>query len=157
MATTHPLISPLTLEAASTIVDTALAAGRQRNCQPLTVVVLDAGGHVIVAKREDGSGILRFDIAFGKAWGALGMGRDSRDLGKAATQSPVFASAVSNASGGRYVPVAGGVLLIEAGGTVIGAVGISGDASDVDEACAIEGIKAAGLVSIPESAAPPAG
>ncbi len=136
----------LTLAQASSIVDAALAQGRKDGLAPLTVAVLDAGGHLVAFKREDRSGILRFDIAFGKAWGALGMGFGSREWVGRVAASPAFFTAVAAASGGRVVPSPGGVL-IEAGGEVIGAVGISGDASDKDEACAVAGIAAAGLAA----------
>lgn len=134
----------ITLEIAATIVDAALDAGRTDGLMPLSVAVLDAGGHLVAFKREDGAGILRFDIAFGKAWGALGMGFGSRELANRASANPMFMAALSAASGGRLVPVPGGVLVVS-DGAVIGAVGISGDLSDKDEACAMAGIAAAGL------------
>src|SRR5512138_2230179 len=130
----------LTLAQASTIVDSALNKGRETKCAPLTVAVLDAGGHLVAFKREDRSGILRFDIAFGKAWGALGMGFGSRELADRSQKMPVFYGALAAASGGRIVPVPGGVLVKDAAGETIGAVGISGDTSDRDEACAVAGI-----------------
>jgi len=136
---------PLTLAQASTIVDTALKKGRETNCAPLTVAVLDAGGHLVAFKREDRSGILRFDIAFGKAWGALGMGFGSRTLFERSNNTPIFFTALAAASGGRLVPNPGGVLIKDAGGDILGAVGISGDTSDKDEVCAIAGVEAAGL------------
>lgn len=135
----------LSLTQASTIIDAALAAGRAKNFMPLTVVVLDNGGHLIALKREDGSGILRTDVAIGKAWGALGLGLSSRAIGANNTDRPAFLNALAAASDGRCVPVAGGVLIADTDGAVIGAVGISGDNSDNDEHCALEGIKAAGL------------
>ena len=104
-------IMSVTLAQASTIVDVALKKGRETNCAPLTVAVLDAGGHLVAFKREDRSGILRFDIAFGKAWGALGMGFGSRELAERATKNPVFISVLTTISGGRLVPVPGGVLI----------------------------------------------
>jgi uncharacterized protein GlcG (DUF336 family) len=140
---------PLTLTQASAIVDIALKKGRETNCAPLTVAVLDAGGHLVAFKREDRSGILRFDIAFGKAWGALGMGFGSRTLFERAANTPQFFNALAVASAGRVVPNPGGVLIMDAGGDVIGAVGISGDTSDKDEACALAGIEAAGLKADP--------
>src|SRR3954464_3146922 len=126
----------VTLAQASIIVDTALQKGRETNCAPLTVAVLDAGGHLVAFKRQDRSGILRFDIAFGKAWGALGMGFGSRELFNRTQANPTFMAALSSVSGGRLVPVPSGVLILQAG-EVIGAVGISGDNSDNDEACAL--------------------
>ncbi|MCP5149872.1 MAG: heme-binding protein [Chromatiales bacterium] len=138
-------MSELTLEAARTIVDVALATGREMALEPLAVAVLDAGGHLKCFAREDGTGILRFDIAFGKAWGALGMGFGSRTLANRAKDSAQFFTALAAASGGRLVPAPGGVLIRDGAGRVIGAVGISGDRSDKDEACAVAGIEAAGL------------
>jgi uncharacterized protein GlcG (DUF336 family) len=139
----------ITLAQASTIVDVALKKGRDTNCVPLSVVVLDAGGHLVAFKREDRSGILRFDIAFGKAWGALGMGFGSRTLAERAAATPQFFTMLAAASGGRMVTNPGGVLIKDAGGDIIGAVGISGDTADKDEACAIAGIAAAGLKADP--------
>ena len=138
----------MTLDTAATIVDAALQAGRARNFMPLSVAVLDAGGHLVAFKREDKSGILRFDIAFGKAWGALGMGFGSRELFNRTASNPTFMAALSTVSGGRVVPVPSGVLVLS-DGEVIGAVGISGDNSDNDEACALAGIAAAGLEAKP--------
>ena len=135
----------VTLAQASTIVDVALKKGRETNCAPLTVAVLDAGGHLVAFKREDRSGILRFDIAYGKAWGALGMGFGSRELAERAAKNPVFIGALTTIAQGRLVPGPGGVLIKDADGTVQGAVGISGDTSDKDEVCAVAGIEAAGL------------
>jgi uncharacterized protein GlcG (DUF336 family) len=140
---------PLTLAQASTIVDVALKTGRDAKFAPLTVAVLDAGGHLVAFKREDKSGILRFDIAFGKAWGALGMGFGSRTLAGRAPKQPAFFTALASVSGGRLVPGAGGVLIRDSAGDVIGAVGISGDTSDNDEKCAIAGVEAAGLKADP--------
>ena len=135
----------LSLDHASTIVDAALRHGRAAAFAPLSVAVLDPGGHLIAFKREDRSGILRFDIAFGKAWGALGMGFGSRELAARATAAPAFINSIALASGGRLVPVPSGVLVLDADGEVIGAVGISGDTSDNDELCAVAGIEAAGF------------
>jgi uncharacterized protein GlcG (DUF336 family) len=142
-------MSSLTLAQASTIVDIALKTGRDANFQPLTVAVLDAGGHLVAFKREDKSGLLRFDIAFGKAWGALGMGFGGRTLAGRAPKSQLFFTTLAAASHGRFVPVIGGVLIRDAAGDVIGAVGISGDVSENDEKCGIAGVEAAGLKADP--------
>lgn len=143
----------LTLSQASTIVEAALKKGRELGLAPLTVAVLDAGGHLTALAREDGSGIVRPQIAMGKAWGALGMGLGSRTLGRrVAEQGPqqqAFFAALNAMSEGRVVPAAGGVLVRDGTRAVIGAVGISGDVSDKDEACALAGIAAAGLVADP--------
>jgi uncharacterized protein GlcG (DUF336 family) len=140
---------PLTLAQASTIVDIALATARDMELVPMTVAVLDAGGHLVAFKREDRSGILRYDIAYGKAWGALGMGFGSRTLYERAANTPQFFNALYAASGGRVVTNPGGVLIRDSEGEIIGAVGISGDTSDKDEACAVAGIEAAGLFADP--------
>ena len=142
-------MSSVTLAQAATIVDAALKKGRDTGCAPLTVAVLDAGGHLVCFKREDRSGILRFDIAYGKAWGALGFGFGSRELGNRAAKQQRFYTAIAAASGGRVVPAPGGVLIRNAAGDVIGCVGISGDTSDKDEVCAVAGIEAAGLKADP--------
>src|SRR5947207_525454 len=136
---------PLTLAQASTIVDVALKTARDAKFASLTVAVLDAGGHLVAFKREDKSGILRFDIAFGKAWGALGMGFGSRTLAGRAARQQQFYTTLATVSEGRLVPVPGGVLIRDSAGDIIGSVGISGDTSDNDEKCAIAGIEAAGL------------
>ena len=120
-------MATLTLEQASRIVDTALARGREHRMLRLTVAVLDAGGHLVALKREDGSGILRPQIALGKAWGALGMGFSSRLIRDRLTDRPTFVTALATASEGRFVPVPGGVLIRAGDGEVVGAVGISGD------------------------------
>jgi uncharacterized protein GlcG (DUF336 family) len=140
---------PLTLAQASTIVDIALATARDMELVPMTVAVLDAGGHLVAFKREDRSGILRYDIAYGKAWGALGMGFGSRTLYERAANTPQFFNALYAASGGRVVTNPGGVLIRDSEGEIVGAVGISGDTSDKDEACAIAGIEAAALFADP--------
>src|SRR5712691_6334903 len=113
----------VTLAQASTIVDVALNKAREMNLVLMTVAVLDAGGHLVAFKREDKSGILRFDIAFGKAWGALGMGFGSRTLFERAEKMPMFFTTLAAASGGRVVTNPGGVLIKNASGDTIGAVG----------------------------------
>jgi uncharacterized protein GlcG (DUF336 family) len=139
----------LKLAQASAIIDAAIAEARRQNFAALAVAVLDAGGHLIAFKREDGAGIVRFDIAYGKAWGALGMGFGTRELAERATRFPTFVAALAAISQGRMVPSPGGVLIAGADKEVVGAVGISGDTGDNDEVCAIAGIEAVGLSAIP--------
>ncbi|MCZ6763631.1 MAG: heme-binding protein [Alphaproteobacteria bacterium] len=146
-------MTPLTLEQASTIVDTALAKGREAKLMPLTVVVLDTGGHLLAMKREDGCGILRYEIARGKAYGALGMGISTRMIFDFMSERVGFLNALSGVADGRFVPVPGGVLIKDGDGKTIGAVGISGDVSDRDEYAAIEGVKATGLTADPDEPA----
>jgi uncharacterized protein GlcG (DUF336 family) len=137
----------LTLAAADIIADKALEKGRELKFQPLTVVVLDAGGQIKVVKRDDGSSLLRVEIALGKAWGNLGMGFGGREIARRGAKMPGFFAALSDMSGGRMVPVPGGVLIRSEEGEILGAVGISGDTSDNDEICAVHGIVAANLMA----------
>lgn len=143
----------VTLAEANTIIAAALARARELVCTPLTVVVLDAGGHTVALQREDRSGILRVEIATGKAYGALGMRLPTRNLMARAERMPRFFDALAAASDGRMIPVPGGVL-IRRDDDVVGAVGISGDTSDRDEDCAVVGIHAAGLTADVESTDP---
>ena len=146
------LHTSLPLTKANAIIAEALRLGRDANLLPLTVVVLDAGGKMVAMQCEDGSGIIRFDVAFGKAYGALGMGISSRLIRDRLKERPTFQAALATASDGRLIPVPGGVLIEDTEGVTLGAVGISGDTSGKDECCAIEAIKAAGYT--PEPAAP---
>lgn len=135
----------LTLAEAETIIDAALAKGRDLDLGRLSVLVLDDGGHPIAMKREDGSEFLRPLIANAKAWGALGMGLPSRLLHERAKKLPVFIGALSEISDGRLVALPGGVIIRDADGGILGAVGVSGDVSEPDEVCAVVGVEAAGL------------
>lgn len=135
----------LSLDQANAITAAALAKGRELGLLPLTVVVLDAGGQVKAVQREDGASLLRPEIALGKAYGVLALGLGGRELARRAQAMQGFMNALSDLSGGRAVPVPGGVLVCDAGGVILGAVGISGDASAQDEVCALAGIAAAGL------------
>ena len=139
----------LTLEQAQAIIATALTHGTDQKLQPLAVVVLDARGVLKAFAAQDGTSLRRAEIAQGKAHGALAFGIGSRALAKRAATSPHFIAAVTHAVGGSLIPVPGGVLIRDAGSQTVGAVGISGDNSDNDEAAAIAGITAAGLVADP--------
>ena len=145
------LQTSLELDIAVQIVSMALAAGRAEKMLPLTVVVLDATGKIITSQSEDGSGLMRFDIARGKAFGALGMGMSSRLIRDRLATRPSFQAALATVADGKFVPVPGGVLVLRADGTVIGAVGVSGDTSEKDEYCAIVGIQGAKLDSEPKA------
>lgn len=137
----------LSLETANTIVAAALRKARDMDAAALAVAVLDDTGQLTSFQREEPTSLMRADVAIGKAWGALGMGRSSRVLGNLAAERPHFVQALTAVAQGRLVPVPGGVLIREATGAVIGAVGISGDTSDIDETCAVAGIEAAGLTA----------
>jgi uncharacterized protein GlcG (DUF336 family) len=132
---------------ATIIVDQALEHGRSLGLPPLTVAVLDAAGCLVSFKREDGSSLLRPDIAQAKAFGALAMGIGSRAIAARAAVAPAFVSAVNALAGGRLIPVPGGVLIRSSSKAIIGAVGITGANSDQDEACAVAGIAAAGFIA----------
>jgi uncharacterized protein GlcG (DUF336 family) len=136
----------LTLSTAETITSNALDKAASLGLKPLTVAVLDAGGHTTLLKRQDGSSIMRPQIASGKAIGALAVGTGTRWLNANAETRPHFVNALNGVSGGAIVPVPGGVLIKNEDGETLGAVGITGDTSDNDEACAVAGIEAAGLI-----------
>jgi uncharacterized protein GlcG (DUF336 family) len=138
-------MSTLNLQIATTISNRALAVAREISAAPLTVAVLDAGGHLISLQREDGASLLRPQIAIGKAWGALALGKGSRLIASDAQQRPAFIGAVNNLADGQLVPAPGGVLIRDERGEVIGAVGITGDTSDIDEQCAISAVESVGL------------
>ncbi|MRH78846.1 heme-binding protein [Spiribacter sp. C176] len=141
-----PVRVDLPLAKANQIIESALAKGRERGFMPLTVVVMDSGGHIVAMAREDGAGNVRQQIAQGKARGALGLGISSRTIGERNQGREAFLAALATAADGQFIPVAGGVLVLE-DGVAIGAVGISGDTSDADEECAVAGIQAAGYQS----------
>lgn len=138
-------MTDITMAQARKVVEGALAEGRRLELTPLTVAVLDRGGHLTVLMREDDSGNLRADIAIGKAKGALGMGQSSRALAERVGQAPHFFAAVAALAQGNLIPAAGGVLVRGKDGRITGAVGISGDTPDNDEKCAMAGLAAAGL------------
>jgi uncharacterized protein GlcG (DUF336 family) len=134
----------LDLAKTNIIVDAALENARKSKIRPLCVAVLDDGGNLKTLKRDDGASILRPQIAISKAWGAIGMGESSRQLGNRLKELPAFLGALSAMTGGKVVPVAGGVLIMD-GEVILGAAGASGASADEDEACVIAGIQAAGL------------
>jgi uncharacterized protein GlcG (DUF336 family) len=136
-------MTELTLDVARKILDAALAKGVEKKLKPLVITILDARGCVKVTAAQDGTSLMRAEIAHGKAYGALALGMGSRALFQRAQEQAYFVSAVNTLAQGRLVPVPGGVLIH--GGVLLGAVGVSGDTSDNDEACAVAGIEAAGL------------
>ena len=144
----------LRLADAERMVEATLAAGAAAGLLPLAVAVLDAGANLVAFRRQDGAGTLRRAIAEGKASAALGMGIGSRVIRDRLKERPAFQAAIAAASDGRFIPVPGGVLVLNADGEAIGAVGVSGDASDKDEYAAISGVHAAGFASHPAEPAP---
>ena len=133
------------IKKARTIIKTAFARGAEAGMKPLSVVVLDAGGHVIAFERSDGASPGRFDIARGKAYGCVMLGLGGKAIHGRSQTTPAFIDAMNGLYGGRFVPVPGGVLVRDARGTVIGAVGVTGDTSDNDAVAACAGIEAAGF------------
>ena len=139
----------LKLEQARKIIATAFKKSAEMKLKPLTVAVLDAGGAVVALERSDGSSRMRPEIAAGKANGAIALGMGSRAIFKRAQEQPFFIQSMNALAGGVLVPVPGGVLIRDDSGAIVGAVGITGDPSDNDEACAVAGIEAVGLKADP--------
>lgn len=138
-------MSTVNLATALSISAAALSKGRELGAAPLTVAVLDQAGRVISLQREDGSSLLRPEIATAKAWGSLALGKPSRLIAADAENRPAFIGAVNSLAQGNIIPVAGGVLVRDDAGVIVGAVGISGDTSDTDELCAMAGVAVSGL------------
>lgn len=137
----------LLLNQASDIVDAALREARELGLRPLSITVLDPGGHPVVVKREDGAGILRPQIAHAKAWGCLGTGSGGAAGARHATRDPAFFAALAAISEGRIASSRGGVLIRDTEGTLLGSIGVSGDRPENDEKCAVAGVESAGLVA----------
>ena len=138
---------PITLTEAEAVIAAALKKAAELHLKPLTVAVLDAGGHLKALARQDGSSTLRPEMAQGKARGAISLGLGSRAIFRRAQEQAYFIQAVNALAGGSLVPVPGGVLMRDGAGEIVGAVGITGDTSDNDEACAVAGIEAAGYTA----------
>lgn len=134
----------VTLAQANTIIENALKKGEEMGLKPLTVAVLDSGGHLKALARADGGSAMRAEMASGKAYGCIALGVGGRWLNQNGIDRAHFIDGVVALSGGKILPVPGGVLIRD-GGEIIGAVGITGDVSDNDEAAAVAGIEAAGL------------
>ncbi len=135
----------ISLDNAAAVLAGALSKGAELDLKPLTVAVLDAGGHLIALQRQDGSSTLRPPIAIAKASSALSLGLSSRKIGEMALERPAFVSALNSIASNGIIPAAGGVIVTDTEGRLIGAVGVTGDTSDNDEMCALSGIAAAGL------------
>ena len=137
----------LTLEQAQAIIAGALARSKAEGFKPMGIAVLDDAGHLKAFAREDGASMFRFEVAQAKAWGAVGMGAASRVLGQRAKDNPNFFVSLAATAQGRLLPQTGAVLVKDAAGQVIGAVGASGGTGDEDELICIAGVEAAGLVA----------
>ena len=137
----------LTLDQATHILQGAVQAARAANYKPMGIVVLDASGQLVSFVREDGASMFRFDIARGKAWGAVGMGASSRTLAERAKDNPNFFVALSATAEGKFLPQPGAVLIKDSSGHILGSAGASGGTGDEDELICMAGIQAAGLVA----------
>jgi uncharacterized protein GlcG (DUF336 family) len=138
-------MTTVTLEQAERIIDAILSRGRELACRPLSVVVTEPGARVKAFKKEDGSAMMRFEMAMGKAYAALALGRSSSLVRVRAEERPLFMNYLVNASAGQIFPEGGGMLIRDTNGEVIGAVGVTGDTQERDEDLAAHGIRAAGL------------
>ena len=138
-------MSEITLDQSERVIDAILARGRELNCRPLSVAVTDPGAHVKAFKKDDGSAMMRFEMAMGKAYAALALGRSSSLVRVRNEEKPVFMGYLINASGGKIFPEGGGRLIRNDAGEIIGAVGVTGDTEARDEELAAHGIRAAGL------------
>lgn len=140
-------MTSITLDQANIITAAAFAKGKELGLKPLSIAVLDGGGHLVAFQRQDGASTLRPQIACGKAGGALALGVSSRKVGEMATDRPVFVASLGPLSPHGVIPAAGGVIVVDEQGLPIGAVGVTGDTSDNDEICALAGIVAASLTA----------
>ena len=140
-------MTSLTLDQANRIISAAMAASREAGYNPMGIAVLDDAGHLKAFAREDGASMFRFEGAQAKAWGAVGMGASSRVLGQRAKDNPNFFVSLAATASGKFLPQTGAVLIKNAEGQVLGAVGASGGTGDEDEAICMAGVAAAGLVS----------
>ncbi|BEP45901.1 heme-binding protein [Variovorax sp. V15] len=138
-------MTSLTLDQANTIIAAALARSKASGFKPMGIAVLDAAGHLKAFASEDGASMFRFDVARAKAWGAVGMGASSRTLAERAKDNPNFFVSLSATAQGRFLPQTGAVVIKDASGRVIGAVGASGGTGEEDELICIAGAEAAGL------------
>jgi uncharacterized protein GlcG (DUF336 family) len=136
----------LTLDKANQIITAALHQSAASGYKPMAVVVLDDAGHLKAAQRQDGASMFRIDVATGKAWAAVGMDASSRTLAQRAKDNPNFFVTLASTAQGRFLPQTGAVLIRDADGNMLGAVGASGGSGDEDEAICIAGVHAAGLV-----------
>ena len=137
----------LTLKQANTIIEQAFAKAHEMKVKPLAVVVLDDGGNVVASQRQDGGPMIRFDVALGKAWGAVAMGASSRTLAKRAKDNPNFFTALAVNTKGKLLPQPGAVVIRNAEGELLGAAGGSGGTGDEDEACCAYGVEKAGFIA----------
>ena len=138
-------MAKLTLEQANTIIDVAMQKGKDAKMRPLSVAVLDAGGNLVAFKKADNSSVMRFEIAYGKAFGALGLNRSSRQVLQKYREKPYFMANLEQLSDGPLFMEGGGQLIRDKDGEIVGALGVTGDVNEVDDLCAIDGIHACGF------------
>lgn len=140
-------MSNISLDAANKIIDATIKKSREMNLKPMTAIVLDTGGHLVSFQREDNSGNVRYEVALGKAYASLGLGKSTRSVREQAMGRPHFSQALSEISQGRFIPVLGGILIRDGDGALVGALGVTGDTEENDEIAGIAGIEASGLAA----------
>ncbi|MBX3661629.1 MAG: heme-binding protein [Burkholderiales bacterium] len=141
-------MSKITLQQANTLIEKAFAKAKEMKVNPLAVVVLDASGHIVAAQRQDNASMFRFDVALGKAWGAVAMGMSSRALAGRAKDNPNFMITLASTAQGKFLPQTGAVVLKDAAGNIVGSAGASGGTGDEDEAVCAHGAEQAGLKAV---------
>lgn len=141
-------MSKITLQQANTLIEKAFAKAKEMKVKPLAVVVLDASGHIVAAQRQDNASMFRFDVALGKAWGAVAMGASSRALAGRAKENPNFMITLAATAQGKFLPQTGAVVLQDAAGNIVGSAGASGGTGEEDEACCAWGAGQAGLKAV---------
>ena len=142
----HTNVNGISLASANQIIEACIRLSRERQYQPMTFCILDRGGHLVAAQREDNSSIMRFEIAFGKAWSCLAIGHSTRFMEEAmAKNRPHFLDSLAVTSGGKFVPCMGGVLVRDAAGTLLGAIGVTGDSGANDELVAVDALTLCGF------------
>src|SRR5580700_10385141 len=145
VASLEEFLRALTLDEANTIIAATFAAARKRKCRPMSAIVLDGGGRVKAFQKQDNASMLRFEVCYGKAYGSLALGRPSKLVLQKANEKPLFMQSIENLADYPLFLEGGGQLIRDTAGEVVGAIGVTGDANEMDDICAIAGIHAAGL------------
>ena len=135
----------LSLEQANTIIAATFATAKKERCRPMSAIVLDAGGRVKAFQKQDGASMLRFEVCYGKAYASLALGRPSKLVLQKANEKPLFMQGIENLADYPLFLEGGGQLIRDEAGEVMGAIGVTGDANEMDDICAIAGIHAVGL------------
>jgi uncharacterized protein GlcG (DUF336 family) len=135
----------LSLDEANTIIAETFAAAKKHKCRPMSAIVLDAGGRVKAFQKQDNASMLRFEVCYGKAYASLALGRPSKLVLQKAREKPLFMQSIDNLADYPLFLEGGGQLIRDKSGEVVGAIGVTGDANEMDDICAIAGIHSVGL------------